>query len=324
MNQFQYTPRKILVTGGCGFIGSNFIRYILRLESAPSIINLDSLTYAGNINNLGEEFTNEKHKFIEGDITDKSFVTNIFEQYSPDTVINFAAESHVDRSIDNPLQFFETNVVGTLNLLDISLTLGVKRFLQVSTDEVYGSLGKKGLFTETSPLSPNSPYSASKASADNFVNAYNHTYGLDTIITRCSNNYGPCQYPEKLIPLVIKLATKNSPIPVYGDGTNVRDWIHVYDHCRGIWDALRRGISGEIFNFGGNCELSNLVLVKRILEIMDKSSSLINFVTDRKGHDFRYAIDSSKAKKVLGWEPVKLFDREIVKTIDWYLSNTNY
>ena len=234
MNQFQYKPKRILVTGGCGFIGSNFIRYLLGLERSPSIINLDSLTYAGNINNLGDEYKNEKHKFIEGDITDKSIVKNIFEKYSPDTVVNFAAESHVDRSIDNPLQFFETNVVGTLNLLDISLTAGVKRFLQVSTDEVYGSLGKKGLFTETSPLSPNSPYSASKASADNFVNAYNHTYGLDTIITRCSNNYGPCQYPEKLIPLVIKLATKNSPIPVYGDGTNVRDWIHVYDHCRGI------------------------------------------------------------------------------------------
>ena len=317
-------PDSILVTGGCGFIGSNFIRFLLSLENPPQIINFDALTYAGNLENLADCLDHPKHIFVKGDIRDFTLVSQTFKECAPDAVVNFAAESHVDRSIESPQDFFETNVGGTLVLLRAALKYGIKRYLQISTDEVYGSLGATGNFTEETPLAPNSPYSASKASADHFVRAYYHTYGLDTVTTRCSNNYGPYQFPEKLVPLMINNARHNKRLPVYGDGLNIRDWIHVKDHCNGIWNALTDGKAGEVYNFGGNWELTNIELVKKIINIMGKSESLINFIPDRPGHDFRYAIDSIKARKELGWSPSTEFNSGLRDTVDWYLQNEDW
>jgi len=321
---FLFEPTSILVTGGCGFIGSNFIKYVLKSNKGLKVINVDSLTYAGNLENLSEVHSNPNYIFVKADIRDNEVLMDIFNKYSPDSILNFAAESHVDRSIFNPNIFFETNVGGTLNLLNISLKNNVSRFLQVSTDEVYGSLGENGFFTEDTTLSPNSPYSASKASADMFVRAYNKTFGLSTIITRCSNNYGPYQFPEKLIPLVINNAIHNKKIPVYGDGKNVRDWIHVNCHCKGIWAALTRGNPGEVYNFGGNNEFTNIQIVKKILKILDKPTNLIEFVKDRPGHDQRYAIDASKSKSDFDWSPDFNFETGIEMTIDWYISNEKW
>ena len=316
-----FHPKTILVTGGCGFIGANFIKEMLQLHPELRIIDMDALTYAGNLANLADCLDNPKHIFVKGNICDKELVSTILTEYAPDAILNFAAESHVDRSIDSPQKFFETNVGGTLTLLQAALKHGVKRYLQVSTDEVYGSLGPMGLFTEKTELAPNSPYSASKASADFFVRAYHHTFSMDTIITRCSNNYGPYQFPEKLIPLMINNALHNRQLPIYGDGLNVRDWIHVKDHCAGIWTALIEGKSGEVYNFGGNCELTNIELVKKIINIIEKSESQINFIRDRPGHDYRYAIDTTKARKELGWVPTISFDTGLKETVEWYIQH---
>lgn len=315
---------KILVTGGAGFIGSNFIRYMLKQHKDYKIINLDKLTYAGNLENLKDVEDNPNYIFINGDITDKNLVESLFFSYDIDYVINFAAESHVDRSIEDPQIFLKTNVIGTQVLLDASKKVNVKKFLQVSTDEVYGSLGPTGYFTEQSPLSPNSPYSASKASADLLVKAYAHTYGLPVNITRCSNNYGPHQFPEKLIPLMIINAMNDKDLPVYGDGLNIRDWIYVEDHCRAIDMVIHHGTVGEIYNIGGNNEKTNIDIVKYILKEIGKPESLIKYVKDRPGHDRRYAIDSAKIQEELGWKPLYGFEEGMKKTIKWYLDNKGW
>ncbi|AYO29929.1 dTDP-glucose 4,6-dehydratase [Biomaibacter acetigenes] len=315
---------KILVTGGAGFIGSNFIRYMLKQHKDYKIINLDKLTYAGNLENLKDVEDNPNYIFINGDITDKNLVESLFFSYDIDYVINFAAESHVDRSIEDPQIFLKTNVIGTQVLLDASKKVNVKKFLQVSTDEVYGSLGPTGYFTEQSPLSPNSPYSASKASADLLVKAYAHTYGLPVNITRCSNNYGPHQFPEKLIPLMIINAMNDKDLPVYGDGLNIRDWIYVEDHCRAIDMVIHHGTVGEIYNIGGNNEKTNIDIVKYILKEIGKPESLIKYVKDRPGHDRRYAIDSTKIQEELGWKPLYGFEEGMKKTIKWYLDNKGW
>lgn len=313
----------ILVTGGAGFIGSNFIRYILSIEDLQ-IINLDALTYAGNLENLSDIESNPNYKFVHGNIQNKELVTYICQEYNVNGIINFAAESHVDRSILSAAPFVETNVTGTLILLEVARELKIKRFLQISTDEVYGSLGKEGLFTEKTPLSPNSPYSASKTSADLLVNAFVHTYGFPGLITRCSNNYGPYQFPEKLIPLMILNALEDNPLPVYGDGLNVRDWIHVLDHCSGIWTVYRKGKIGEVYNIGGSNEKTNIEIVKLILNILNKPESLIQFVKDRPGHDRRYAIDSTKIETELGWQRNIPFEQGIRDTIKWYIDNPDW
>ncbi len=315
---------NILVTGGCGFIGSNFIRYLLSKHNSLRIVNIDKLTYAGNLENLSSCLDNPNLEIIKGDINDKKLVNKIFSENAFDAVFNFAAESHVDRSIHNPNSFLKTNVGGTLVLLQQTLESKVERFVQISTDEVYGSLGLEGFFDEQTPLDPHSPYSASKASADNFVQAFHHTYGLKTIITRCSNNYGPYQFPEKLIPLMLNNLIKKVKLPVYGDGSNVRDWIHVQDHCRGIWAAFAKGNPGEVYNLGGECELTNLDLVKKLISLFNLNNDMIEFVDDRQGHDFRYAINIKKAKDKLEWEPKIRFETGIKETIDWYLSNKKW
>jgi dTDP-glucose 4,6-dehydratase len=317
--------RTILVTGGCGFIGSNFIHMMLEdIKSDIRIINLDLLTYAGNLKNV-EKFMNDqdRHIFVHGDIRDEYIVKSICNVYGVEGIINFAAESHVDNSINDSKPFLDTNVIGTVSLLNVANELKLERFLQVSTDEVYGSLDLDSdeKFTEKNQLEPNSPYSAAKASADCFVRSYHHTHGLSTVITRCSNNYGPRQHTEKLIPLMIKNVLNGEPLPIYGDGLNVRDWIHVNDHCRAVWLAYERGRSGEIYNIGSDNEWSNGELVRKILSIMDKWSAKIEYVKDRLGHDRRYAIDSSKAKKELGWKPNISFGEGLKSTIDWYISN---
>ena len=319
-----FHPKSILITGGCGFIGANFIKEILSINQGIEHINFDALTYAGNLENLADCLDNPNHLFVKGDIRDQQTVSRVVAEHSPDAIVNFAAESHVDRSIDSPMEFFETNVGGTLNLLNAAREHGVKRFLQVSTDEVYGTLGDTGLFTEETPLAPNSPYSASKTSADMFVRAYHETFGMDTVITRCSNNYGPYQFPEKLIPLIINNARNDKPLPVYGTGLNVRDWIHVRDHCIGIWTAMTKGKAGEVYNFGGNSERTNLQVIKTILDILEKPESLIEFVKDRPGHDQRYAIDASKAKRELGWEPTMDFETGVKETVEWYIENEKW
>lgn len=316
--------KKILVTGGAGFIGSNFINYILKSRDDYFIVNLDKLTYAGNLENLKEYESNKNYTFIKGDITNSELVNYIFEKYNIKYVINFAAESHVDRSISGSEVFFRTNVIGTNVLLEASRRFEVERFLQISTDEVYGSLGETGLFTEQTPLSPNSPYSASKAAADMMVQAYHHTYGLPTLITRCSNNYGPLQFPEKLIPLIIINALQNKKLPVYGDGMNVRDWIYVVDHNKAVEVVFENGTPGEVYNVGASNEIPNLVIIKLILKNLKKGEELIEFVKDRLGHDRRYAIDSTKIKNELGWKPNYEFDSAIQKTIEWYLNNKNW
>lgn len=328
---------NILVTGGAGFIGSNFIKYMLSKYNY-NIINLDLLTYAGNLNNLDEIKNLDNYNFIKGDICDKVLLEEIFENNNIDVVINFAAESHVDRSIDGPEVFLRTNILGTQALLDTAKKYWKKdfsnkysreykqgcKFIQVSTDEVYGSLGKTGLFTEETPLCPNSPYSCSKASADMFVRAYHETYGLPINITRCSNNYGPYQFPEKLIPLMINNAINDKKLPVYGDGMQVRDWLYVEDHCSAIDAVLHKGVYGETYNIGGNNEKENIFIVNSILEALDKSENLISYVEDRLGHDRRYAIDNSKIMRELGWVPKYTFEEGIKLTIDWYLDNLEW
>ncbi len=311
----------ILVTGGAGFIGSNFIKYILGLYPELKVINLDALTYAGNLENLTSIEDNPNYKFIQGKIQDVELINSIIEENKIDGIINFAAESHVDRSIINAKPFVDTNIAGTLALLEASRNHKINRYLQISTDEVYGSLGETGFFTEETPINPQSPYSASKAAADHFVLAFVNTYKIDAVITRCSNNYGPYQFPEKLIPLMVLNAIGGKKLPVYGDGMNIRDWIYVEDHCAGIWTVFNNGKSGEVYNLGGKSERTNIEIVKKILEILDKPESLIEFVKDRPGHDRRYAIDSSKIEKELAWNPKVDFEQGIQKTVQWYLDN---
>ncbi len=313
---------NLLVTGGAGFIGSCFVRHILNKYNDYKVINLDALTYAGNIDNLDDIKDNPNYKFVHGNICDKKLVAELVSQV--DTVINFAAESHVDRSITGPEIFIETNVKGTLNLLQASKEAKIERFLQVSTDEVYGTLGKDGYFYETTPLAPNSPYSASKASADLLVRAYYETYKMPVLNTRCSNNYGPYQYPEKLIPFFISKLLKNEKVPVYGDGLNVRDWLYVYDHCSAIDTVLHKGKIGEVYNIGGHNEKTNLEITKIILNAMGKDENSIEYVQDRLGHDRRYAIDNHKIQTELGWEPSLTFEEGIKLTIDWYLNNQDW
>ena len=315
---------NLLVTGGAGFIGSNFIRYILDKYSDYRVINLDKLTYAGNLENLTGIDKDPRYAFEKGDICDKTRAQMCVVRYEIDMIVHFAAESHVDRSILGASEFVQTNVVGTNVLLEVVKELKIKRFLQVSTDEVYGSLGDSGLFTEETPLHPNSPYSASKASADMLALAYHHTFGLPIVVTRCSNNYGPYQFPEKLIPLMIANALNDKPLPVYGDGMNVRDWLHVKDHCSAIDTVLHRGRTGEVYNVGGNNEKPNIEIIKLILQNLNKPESLITYVKDRLGHDRRYAIDSSKIQKEVGWKPAYTFERGIAETIQWYVDNKQW
>lgn len=327
--------KQYLITGGAGFIGSNFVRYLLKHHGDIRIVNLDLLTYAGRPENLPED---PRHTFVWGDVCHRELVSRLFSEYDFDVVIHFAAESHVDRSISDPDVFVRTNVMGTLNLLRCAMDDWFngswkpgKKFLQVSTDEVYGALGPEGFFSETTPLSPHSPYSASKASADLFVQAFRDTYGMPVNITRCSNNYGPNQYPEKLIPLMIRNAMAHKPLPVYGDGLQVRDWLYVDDHCKAIDLVAARGRAGEIYNVGGHNERTNLQIVRTILrQLHDRlgndeiNDGLIRHVEDRPGHDRRYAIDPAKIRQELGWEPETSFETGIQKTIDWYLSNPDW
>ena len=313
---------KILTTGGAGFIGSCFIRQMLNNHPNYKIINLDCLTYCGNLSNLKDVENNPNYEFVYGNINDKNLVRDLIKQV--DCVVNFAAETHVDNSIKNPEIFIETNVSGTLNLLQACKEIGIERFVQISTDEVYGTLGKTGYFDENSPLAPNNPYSASKASADMLVRAYYKTYNLPAIITRCTNNYGPYQYPEKLIPYFISKLLKNEKVPIYGDGLNVRDWLYVYDHTNAIDIVLHKGKTGEIYNIGTNNEQTNLEIAKLILKIMNKNESYINFVEDRLGHDKRYALSSKKIQNELNWKPKVEFNEGITQTINWYLNNQNW
>lgn len=329
----------MLVTGGAGFIGSNFIRYVMNAQNnIEKLVNLDALTYAGNLENLAEVEKDDRYHFVQGDICDKNLVKELFKEYNFDTVVHFAAESHVDRSIADPEIFVTTNILGTQTLLDVAKQCwkvdidnkyskeyrqGV-RYLQVSTDEVYGTLGKTGMFTEETPLTPNSPYSASKASADMIVRAYHQTYGMPVSITRCSNNYGPYQFPEKLIPLIIQNAQEGKSLPIYGDGMQIRDWIHVSDHCAGIYAVLTDGIIGETYNIGGNSEKTNKEIVKLILKELNIGEDIITYVQDRPGHDRRYAIDNTKITTELGWAPSCLFEDGISETIQWYLKNKKW
>ncbi len=330
--------KTILVTGGAGFIGSNFVKLMLEKHPDYRIINVDALTYAGNLENLKDIDNNPNYKFIKADIRDREKIEEIFRNNDITSVVNFAAESHVDRSIEEPEVFLTTNIIGTQVLLDVAKKYwkvnpsdkyckeykeGVK-FLQVSTDEVYGALGKTGKFVETMPLMLNSPYSASKASADMIVRAYHETFGMPINITRCSNNYGPYQFPEKLIPLMINNCLKDKELPVYGDGMQVRDWLHVHDHCSAIDTVLHKGRDGEIYNVGGNNEKTNIEIVKFIIQTIGKSESLIKYVKDRPGHDRRYAIDNTKITTELGWKPIYTFERGMKETIQWYLENTEW
>lgn len=313
---------KLLITGGAGFIGSCFVRYMLKNHPDYKIINLDALTYAGNLDNLKDIETNPNYSFVHGNICDKQLVDSLMSQV--DACVNFAAESHVDRSITGPEIFIQTNVGGTLNLLEMAKKHKISRYLQVSTDEVYGTLGKTGYFTETTPLAPNSPYSASKASADMLVRAYYETYKMPVLTTRCSNNYGPYQFPEKLIPLFISNLLKGEKVPVYGDGMNIRDWLYVYDHCSAIDTVLHKGRLGEVYNIGGNNEKANIEITKLLIKELGRDESSIKYVEDRLGHDRRYAIDSSKIQNELGWHPSVTFEEGIKITIDWYLNNQDW
>ncbi len=330
--------KTILVTGGCGFIGSNFIRYLVEKDEPVHIVNLDKLTYAGNTQNLND-IPDTVHTLVEGDICDPNLVESLFNTHRFDSVVHFAAESHVDRSIDGPAEFIQTNVVGTLNLLEKSRAYCNStdnkdfRFLHVSTDEVYGSMGVNGKFIETTPYDPSSPYSASKAGSDHLVRAWHRTFGLPSLITNCSNNYGPYQFPEKLIPLMIINCLHGKPLPVYGKGENVRDWLFVRDHCEAIFTVLRKGRVGETYNIGGNNEIKNIDVVQIVCAVLDEIlprdnglvySELIHYVTDRPGHDFRYAIDATKIEKELGWSPMESFETGVQKTIQWYLDNRTW
>jgi len=314
---------RIVVTGGAGFIGSNFIRYYLQTHPDDEVINLDRLTYAGNLLSLQDVQDMERYRFVLGDIADEGVVEKILAD-GVDGIINFAAESHVDRSIEDPTVFIRSNVLGTQTLLNGARKYSVPRFLQISTDEVYGSLGPTGLFREDTPLAPNSPYSAGKAGADLLVRAHYETYGMPVLITRCSNNYGPYQFPEKVIPLFIMNAMADKPLPLYGDGLNVRDWIHVFDHCRGIDLVFQKGKDGEVYNIGGGCEKKNIEITRLILELLGKPETLIQYVSDRLGHDRRYAIDSGKIRKELGWEPLYTFEKGIADTLAWYQEHRSW
>lgn len=329
--------QTLLISGGAGFIGANFV--LKAVADGFRVINLDKLTYAGNLDTLASLHGSESHHFVQGDIGDQEVVRRLLAEFRPDAVVNFAAESHVDRSIDGPAEFVNTNVVGTLALLECARDYWKQlqgtardafRFLHVSTDEVYGSLGTEGRFTETTPYAPNSPYSASKAASDHLVRAFHHTYGLPTLTTNCSNNYGPYQFPEKLIPLVIQKALAGAPLPVYGDGLNVRDWLFVGDHCTAIRRVLEAGKVGDTYNVGGNAERTNIDVVRTICALLDTRhplkdgrthETLITFVKDRPGHDRRYAIDANKLHRELGWQPSQTFETGIAQTVDWYLSN---
>jgi dTDP-glucose 4,6-dehydratase len=334
---------NLLVTGGCGFIGSNFVRLVLELLPDCRLVNLDKLTYAGNPQSLADIASNPQYRFVKGDVCDPELVNRIFLEEKIDTVVHFAAESHVDRSITGPAEFIRTNILGTFTLLEAARSswgasqlspANDHRFLHVSTDEVYGSLGDTGYFTEETSYDPRSPYSASKASSDHLVSAYHHTYGLPTLITNCSNNYGPYHFPEKLIPLIINNALHGKDLPVYGDGKNIRDWLYVTDHCRAILTVLQQGRLGETYNIGGNNEKQNIEVVQTICDLLDEKVGLlaggqprrclIRFVKDRPGHDQRYAIDANKIKRELGWEPSLTFEEGIRRTIDWYLSNREW
>ena len=316
--------RKLLVTGGAGFIGSNFVRMVLSEHTDCFIVNLDKLTYAGNLENLAGFENHPNHKFIRGDICNGTLIENIIDEYKIDVIINFAAESHVDRSITEPKVFIQTNVTGTLTLLEAARDKKLERFIQISTDEVYGSLGPEGKFTELTPLSPNSPYSASKAAADQLVEAFGHTWGVKYNISRCSNNYGPYQFPEKLIPLMINNALNDKELPIYGDGLYVRDWLYVYDHCTAIWKVLAEAPPGEVYNIGGCNEKANLEVIALILNRLEKPKSLIKHVKDRPGHDRRYAIEAEKIMTELRWQPSVSFEEGINKTIEWYLQNQKW
>jgi dTDP-glucose 4,6-dehydratase len=333
--------QTVLVTGGAGFIGGNFVRFLIE-TTGVRVINLDKLTYAGNLDTLADLEGNPRYVFVQGDIGDRELVRGLLGQHQVDAVVNFAAESHVDRSIDGPAAFVETNVVGTFNLLDCARehwaglspeARAAFRFLHVSTDEVYGSLGPEGKFTETTPYAPNSPYSASKASSDHLVRAWHHTYGLPVLTTNCSNNYGPYQFPEKLIPLIILKAMRGEALPIYGDGGNIRDWLYVEDHCRAIWQVLGAGRPGEVYNVGGDSERTNLEVVDTLCGLLDEllpdsphrpHVGLKTFVTDRPGHDRRYAIDATKLKRELGWAPRETFETGLRRTLVWYLENQEW
>ncbi|MEN0644946.1 dTDP-glucose 4,6-dehydratase [Alkalicoccobacillus gibsonii] len=315
---------NILITGGAGFIGSNFVKYMVSKYPTYSFLNVDLLTYAGNLENLKDVEEAKNYHFVKADICDKAHITELVQQYNIEVIINFAAESHVDRSITNPGAFVQANVVGTQVLLDVARELDLQKYVQVSTDEVYGTLGAEGYFTEETPLQANSPYSSSKAGADLLVRAYHETYGMNVNITRCSNNYGPLQFPEKLIPLMISNALEEKPLPVYGDGENVRDWLHVEDHCSAIDLVLHEGKSGEVYNVGGHNEKNNIEIVETILESLGKSKDLITYVEDRLGHDRRYAIDPKKLTTELGWKPKYTFETGIKETIQWYLDNRQW
>ena len=314
---------RFLVTGGAGFIGTNYVRQVLA-RGGDRIVNLDLLTYAGNLENLAGLEDRTDYRFVRGDVRDAGLLDRLLSEEKIEAVVHFAAESHVDRSIDGPREFLDTNIIGTQTLLEAARRHGVDRFLHVSTDEVYGSLGAEGLFTEASPIRPNSPYAASKASADLICRAYYKTYGLPVLITRCSNNYGPYQFPEKLIPLMIANALEDKPLPVYGDGRNVRDWLYVEDHCAAVDRVLRAGGPGEIYNIGGNNEMENIAIVRLLLARLGKDESLIRFVQDRPGHDRRYAIDASRLRDELDWEPSLTFAKGIARTVDWYLEHRDW
>jgi dTDP-glucose 4,6-dehydratase len=315
---------NILVTGGCGFIGSNLVHYLRAKRPEWAVVTLDNLTYAGNLENLADLEGDSRHVFVRGDVCNRELVDHVIAQHRVDTVLHLAAESHVDRSILGPDVFVRTNVLGTQVLLEACKRAKVRRFVMVSTDEVYGSLGPTGAFTETSPLQPSSPYSASKAAADLVTLAYGHTYGLDVVVTRCSNNYGQYQFPEKLIPLMVVNALHDKPLPVYGDGGNVRDWLHVEDHCDALLLVLEEGRRGEVYNIGGGAELTNIDLVRTLLKLLGKGEDLIRFVADRPGHDRRYAIDPGKIRGELGWKPAHTFEQGLAETVGWYVDNSRW
>ncbi|QWI71451.1 dTDP-glucose 4,6-dehydratase [Bacillus mycoides] len=315
---------NILVTGGAGFIGSNFIHYMLKNYETYKIINYDALTYSGNLNNVKSIQENPNYSFVKGKIQNGELLEHVVKERDVQVIVNFAAESHVDRSIENPIPFYDTNVIGTVTLLELVKKYSHIKLVQVSTDEVYGSLGKIGKFTEETPLAPNSPYSSSKASSDMIALSYYETYQLPVIITRCSNNYGPYQYPEKLIPLMVTNALEGKKLPLYGDGLNVRDWLHVTDHCSAIDTVLHKGCVGEVYNIGGNNEKTNVDVVEQIIKLLGKTKKDIEFVTDRLGHDRRYAIDAQKMKNEFEWEPKYTFEQGLKETVEWYKNNVDW
>ncbi|EJP94941.1 dTDP-glucose 4,6-dehydratase [Bacillus cereus] len=315
---------NILVTGGAGFIGSNFIHYMLKNYETYKIINYDALTYSGNLNNVKSIQENPNYSFVKGKIQNGELLEHVVKERDVQVIVNFAAESHVDRSIENPIPFYDTNVIGTVTLLELVKKYSHIKLVQVSTDEVYGSLGKTGKFTEETPLAPNSPYSSSKASSDMIALSYYETYQLPVVVTRCSNNYGPYQYPEKLIPLMVTNALEGKKLPLYGDGLNVRDWLHVTDHCSAIDTVLHKGCVGEVYNIGGNNEKTNVDVVEQIIKILGKTKKDIEFVTDRLGHDRRYAIDAQKMKNEFEWEPKYTFEQGLKETVEWYKNNVDW